>query len=91
MKDKCIFLFLQNERNKDEQQLKYTLLRAIENNVDVNSFDYRKSLDDTLLYRYRIYEIKEVSRQEFEAKRLISSKHISLNRFFFAYVYDKTL
>ena len=90
MKDKCIFLFLQNERNKDEQQLKYTLLRAIENNINVNSFDYKKSLDDTLLYRYKTYEVKEVTRAEFETKRRIS-EHISLDRFFFAYVYDKTL
>ena len=90
MKDKCIFLFLQNERNKDEQQLKYTLLRAIENNIDVNSFDYRKSLNDNLLYRYRTYEVKEVTKAEFETKRKVSER-VSLDRFFFAYVYDKTL
>ena len=90
MKDKCIFLFLQNERNKDEQQLKYTLLRAIENNINVDSFDYKKSLDNTLSYQYKIYEVKEVSKQEFETKRPVS-EHVSLDRFFFAYVYDKTL
>jgi hypothetical protein len=90
MKDKCIFLFLDNEGTEKEGQLKYTLLRAIENNIDVNSFDYKKSLDDTLLYRYKTYEVKEVSKQEFETKRPIS-KHVSLDRFFFAYVYDKTL
>ena len=90
MKDKCIFLFLQNERNKDEQQLKYTLLRAIESNTDVNSFGYKKSLDDNLLYRYKTYEVKEVTKAAFETKRKIS-EHVSLGRFFFAYVYDKTL
>ena len=90
MKDKCIFLFLQNERNKDEQQLKYTLLRAIESNTDVNSFGYKKSLDDNLLYRYKTYEVKEVTKAEFEAKRKVS-EYISLDRFFFVYVYDKTL
>ena len=90
MKDKCIFLFLQNERNKDEKQLKYTLLRAIESNTDVNSFDYKKSLDNNLLYRYKTYEVKEVTKAEFETKRKVS-EHVSLDRFFFAYVYDKTL
>ena len=90
MKDKCIFLFLQNEENKDEQQLKYTLLRAITNGTNVNSFDYKNSLDHTLLYRYKTYEIKEVTRAEFETKRPVS-EHVSLDRFFFAYVYDKTL
>lgn len=90
MKDKCIFLFLQNERNKDEQQLKYTLLRAIEGNTNVNSSDYKKSLDNNLLYRYKTYEVKEVTKAEFETKRKVS-EHISLDRFFFVYVYDKTL
>ena len=90
MKDRCIFLFLQNERNKDEQQLKYTLLRAIESNTDVNSFGYKKSLDDNLLYRYKTYEVKEVTKAEFETKRKVS-EHVSLDRFFFVYVYDKTL
>ena len=82
MKDKCIFSFLQNERNKDEQQLKYTLLRAIESDTDVNSFGYKKSLDDNLLYRYKTYEVKEVTKAEFEAKREVSD-YVSLDRFFF--------
>lgn len=94
MKDKCIFALIFTERNKEDFIHKSRPCRSIDKNIDIEGYSYKKELSNALAYPYSVYQIKEVTKEEFETKSPLSEKtmlNLELNRFFFAYVYDKTL